>query len=478
MFDRFGEFVSRFWWLIILFWVGLVVLTKLFAPEWDEVTNDGDLAYMPSDMTSVIAEQLLERAFPNGRSKSEMAVILSRDDQPLTSDDLVVVDRIASRLLNLMGASAYQRAESLFLKAADDRTANQDESAEKTFLEAQQLQSKAVSAWNEALQFDAESALSWNNLSLYFDSRGDKEEAKKYRTLALDYAPELEHAIHPEAASEFPIWDVWTYRTDTFGDKLKSKDKKAQLLVVHLSQEFMATENVPILEEVKSIIDESQKAENYPKGLMIGLSGSASVGADMLKSSAESISNTEFYTVVLVVAILIAVYRSPLLIVVPLTTIIFSLVVATGVVASLTQLYLLPGFDWWNFKIFTTTKIFVVVILFGAGTDFCLFLISRFKEELKPDGSNNQEAVATAVGGVADALIGSALTTIVGLSMMFFADFGKFRNSGPAIGLCLAVTLMACLTLAPALLRALGKSIFWPMRLQSSETQESSSTLR
>ena len=470
MFSRFGEFISRYWWLVITSWVLLLVFTKLQAPQWDDVTYDGDLAYMPEEMPSVVGERLLESAFPQGRTKSEMTVIISRDDQPLGVQDVVIIDRLAARLKNLFGVAAYLRADELWAIAAEERQVNNGKEADRLFNEANRLQAKAVDAWQEAIQFDSTFAKAWNNLAFHFDAQGDSVASEKHRRLALDYEPDLAEGLAPRAEVNLPIWDVWTYQTDIFGDKLRSKDKKAQLIVVHLSQEFMATENVPILQLIQEITAEIQDSPEYPRGLKIGLTGSASVGADMLASSAESIKSTEVYTVSLVVIILILVYRSPLLIVVPLTTIVIALNVAEGLVAALTQLHVLPGFEWWNFRIFTTTKIFVVVILFGAGTDFCLFLISRFKEELKPDGSNNQVAVSNAVNGVGDALLGSAFTTIVGLSMMFFADFGKFRNSGPAIGLCLAVTLIACLTLAPALLRMLGKSIFWPFGVKQAES--------
>ena len=368
MFDRLGIFVSRHWLLVLATWVTLVGVVHLVAPRWDDVTRDGDFAYLPRQMTSVQGEALLRAAFPDIRTKSSVVLILSRAEGELRAPDYAMGERLV-----------------------------------KMFA--------------------------------------------------------------PPPGQPSPIVDIRSYDSPVIGKKLISRvgeNGQAMLIVLMLGNEFMAIDNFQLLTEINQRLRDIRAEKGFPEGLDLGISGSAAVGFDMLYSANESIQNTEMSTVVLVVLILVLVYRAPGLVIVPLVTILASVVLAMDLVATLAWMSGFSGhFEWFDFKIFKTTKIFVIVILFGAGTDFCLFLISRYREELQR-GLNPGRAVAVALRQVGNALTGSALTTVFGLGMMFFADFGKFSNSGPAIALCLVVTLIACLTLAPAMLRAGGRIVFWP----------------
>jgi RND superfamily putative drug exporter len=373
MFDRLGAFISRHFWPVLALWVLLAVGLHAVAPRWNDVTHDGDLAYLPESMPSVEGVRLLHEAFPGERGGSELVVIVERPDGRLTTADLL---------------------------------------------------------WSDSLA-----------------------ELFRRHSAALELA------------------DVWNRNTEVAGGRLTSRagpQGQAAVTVLKVKHEYMATANMRLLDQVRMLVDAEQV--KAPEGLRVGITGSAAIAGDMLQSAAESIQNTELATIALVIVILLVVYRAPLLVLVPLVTIGAALFVSIDVLALLTQLRHLPGFSWWHFKVFTTTKIFIVVILFGSGTDFCLFLISRYREELER-GLSHAQAVTEAVRRVADALVGSAVTTICGLAMMFFADFGKFRSSGPAIALCLAVTLVACLTLAPALLAAGGRAVFWPFGLRVREKQ-------
>lgn len=510
MFDSFGKLITRWWWAVILIWVVVTITIRSVAPRWDDITYDGDLAYLPTTMPSYVGEQLLTEAFPQDRAKSQIVLITAREEQPLAPDDIDVATDIARRFKNYQGIAAFNRSQDLAAQATIEREKRNTTEADRLQKRSETVLEEAEKAYDEAIDLDdellrhhekrAEEAEAagvkrtppperlaeayWNRANLYASTDRERE-ADSDRATAISLAPGLKDAdpksIQPAGAAEMPILDVWTWRDEIFGSKLGAKHKHARLVVLQLKNEFMATNNIAVLKQVEHELAAVKKyasdlgvtsEEKQASSLQLGISGSASVGGDMLRSAQESIKHTELYTVIIVVLILLCVYRSPLLVIVPLITIWASLQVAMGTVALLTQLHLVDGFHWWDLKVFTTTKIFIVVILFGSGTDFCLFLISRFREELE-HGHKLAEANARALGAIADALIASAMTTILGLGMMFFADFGKYRNSGPVIGLCLFVTLLASITLAPALLRACGMWLFWPghVKVRTNEDQ-------
>ncbi len=346
--------------------------------------------------------------------------------------------------------------------------------ADEALLDALLMDEKLADYWDDRVAADPAAAAVrpprlaqvYHNRALLDALLGDTQAAQKHRAIAIQLDESLAHAgdaVVPAGAGDLPLVDAWTWRESYFGDKLVSRDNCVRLVVLQLTNEFMAVDNIQVLRQIETVLQpvRDHLSDWVPAGLVVLQSGSAAVGADLLRSAAGSIKNTEVFTIVLVVLILALVYRAPLLVAVPVVTILASLLVSTGLVALLTQLDQVPGFGWWTLKVFSTTKIFVVVILFGAGTDYCLFLIARYKEELQA-GLPHEEAVSAALTHVGDALAASALTTVLGLGMMFFAEFGKFCYSGPVIGLCLALTLLTCMTLTPAIMTGLGPMMFWP----------------
>ncbi len=109
-----------------------------------------------------------------------------------------------------------------------------------------------------------------------------------------------------------------------------------------------------------------------------------------------------------------------------------------------------------------------MVLVFGVGTDYTIFLVSRYREELArtPDGGRSAASRAAAaertVARIGAVIAASAATVIVGLVSLAAARFGLVQTIGPAMALAIAVTLAAGLSLAPALLVVFGPALFWP----------------
>jgi RND superfamily putative drug exporter len=230
-------------------------------------------------------------------------------------------------------------------------------------------------------------------------------------------------------------------------DVLNAKDGTTTILLVQFNTPPFEP---PTNEAVVDIRD--HVASTKPRDLAVHVTGNAGVAADQSNTIQESIRRTTVITLVLVVLILLWVYRSPVTLAVPLLTIGVAFVVAQGIVALLAQA---------GMKVSSLVETFMIVIIFGAGTDYCLFLISRFREEV---GRSHEykRTLWTTVAVVGAVIASSAGAVIVGFTAQGVAKFGMFRTVGPAMAVAVLVTLVAGLTLTPALMRAFGRNLFWP----------------
>src|SRR5450830_857941 len=158
-------------------------------------------------------------------------------------------------------------------------------------------------------------------------------------------------------------------------------------------------------------------------------------------------------TVILVLALLLLIYRSPVLPFVPLLTVGFGYFVAGGLLAQAATALgdTLSG---------QATSL-MVILLFGAGTDYGLLLISRYREELRRE-QDHRVALATALAETWEAIAASGLTVTLAVLTLAFANYGDYTSFAPVLGLGVFVTLIAGLTLMPALLAVLGRRAFWP----------------
>ena len=261
-----------------------------------------------------------------------------------------------------------------------------------------------------------------------------------------------------EAEPTLGIRQVLDHRALVIGPRLVGNSREgpgqAALTVVMLKGTYLSKQSRLAVERIYADIAAFEKP---PAGLFVGITGSAAVGRDMNSASTESASNTTTATILLVVAILLIVYRSPFLALIPLVTIALSVWTSLMVIAWLANL---PGL---NFQVINITNIFVIVVLFGAGTDYCLFLIARYREELGR-GRTGPDALREAIVQVGGALVASAGTVILGLGMLWFSSFAKIQYTGPAIALSLVIGLVASLTLAPVLLHWLRGAVFFPFQ--------------
>ncbi|WP_139228223.1 MMPL family transporter [Planctomicrobium piriforme] len=277
----------------------------------------------------------------------------------------------------------------------------------------------------------------------------DKEVAENSAEQAEEKAKadDHPHETYPE------IIRVRTPGSREIGKLLMSDDKQSALVIVDTSLDLMDYAIPKPVGAVEDVVAGLKKEGKIPADLKISFSGAAVAGRDICVAQERSAHSIERWTLVLIVVLLLIVYRAPLPVLVPLITLVIAIKVAMRLLAYAAKQ------EW--IGMFEGIEVYTVVVAYGAGVDFSMFLTSRFHEEIQRHNSVS-EALTRTIRGVGPAVLAAAGTVIFGIGMMTFATFGKFHQAGISISFSLFVILCAAMTLTPSILRLMGRYTFWP----------------
>lgn len=275
------------------------------------------------------------------------------------------------------------------------------------------------------------------------------------KKLTEEEIQEAEKAVRTleEKSDEMGITEILThFNEESLKDQLVSEDGKSILTSVNVN--WNDREPAELSEELYSAIDDAKVDHYYTSEWLIN--------EDLMNSSQEGLKKTEGITVVFILVVLLLVFRSVVAPIIPLLTVGFTYLASQSIVAFLV--------DRLDFPISNYTQIFLVAILFGIGTDYCILLLSRFKEELSYNESTADAIVAT-YRNAGRTVFFSGLAVMIGFAAIGFSQFILYQSAA-AVAIGVAILLIALFTIVPFFMAVLGQKIFWPSK-KSAEHGES-----
>ncbi|WP_424357555.1 efflux RND transporter permease subunit [Methanocella sp. MCL-LM] len=184
------------------------------------------------------------------------------------------------------------------------------------------------------------------------------------------------------------------------------------------------------------------------------VTGSGAMSTDTEAASMNDISNIDKFTILVVLVLLLLYFRSILTPFVPLAAI------GVAIVSSMGALTIISHY----MDLYYIIQTLIVVIMMGAGIDYCVFMLSRYVEERR-EGKDKKAAVITMVEHAGKSIASSGLTAALGFGALIFSGQGMFTSIGVGVSIGLIVSMITALTLIPAVLMLVGDRLFWPNKI-------------
>lgn len=260
-------------------------------------------------------------------------------------------------------------------------------------------------------------------------------------TLAKDLAPELGKKTFQQL--------VVAQGQD--GRPNLSEDGTVMFAVIPLAEDATGYDTTAI-DDGKDLRSEIEKL-TADSDLDVKATGAVPQSLDSQESGEDTLKIVGFATIALIVGLLALIFRSVLICLLPVVVVAVVSVIATGTIAWANELF--------DLKADASVQQILVVVLYGVGTDYILFFLFRHRERLR-EGAAMRDSVEHSIDRAGEAIASAGGAVIVAFMALILSSLSIFRAIGPALAIAVFVTLVAALTVVPALATVLGKQLFHP----------------
>jgi RND superfamily putative drug exporter len=243
----------------------------------------------------------------------------------------------------------------------------------------------------------------------------------------------------------------------TTSSKQLAPNHKVQLADITYSGNAQDTATIDAVKTVRSTLS----TELTGTHLNSSVTGGEAISYDTQGQSTKALKIVGIGTILIVLILPAFIFRSPFAGLLPVISVGIVDVIATSLLADAAKLF--------NFQVSQQLSVIFTVVLFGIGTDYMLFLLFRYRERLRT-GDHTREAVSFALSRAGLAIISAALVVLSSFSALFFAKFGIFSSMAPGLVICVAVMMLAALTLIPAIVGIVKEKVFWPSKAWESKS--------
>lgn len=452
MIEKLASFITKRYKWIIAIWIVALIIAVPFVPKLSQVLVYDETQMAPPDVESMSAQEFIDEHFGNAESVPGTIIVLESESSIIDQESLDLIYEVQQQLYNKYGtdvtvASVFTPLQE-FLLIMDG-----------IYLQTIQEHPELAGATPEQVAGLVISGMVAQNLI----SANLTQAELGAITTAIVKLEELRETPELEELSQLDVLDINYKLTQELGglDAVKrifpalddalslliSENGKITMVTVAYGETGSSSEEQ--ISELRTIVNDAAEGTTVQHWI----TGSDPLGSELEESTMSDLRIIEPVTIILVLVLIGLFFRSLLGAVMPP----LSVGIALGISFSL--VYLLS----FVMQIHYSVQTLMLTGMMGAGCDYCIFILSRYREERKA-GRDKESSVRESVMWAGESIATSGATVIIGFGALAIANFAMLQSMGIALALGVLIALLVALTLIPSLLMLLGDKLFWPAK--------------